>query len=243
MRRLPPVALPARRRGPGRRAATDVAAMTNATAIGTLEQALAHAERLLGSDPALAGEQAAEILKVATNHPAALRLLAAARLGQGDTQGALEILEPLARSQPNWALAQLDLGLALGHDGRGQQAIDALRRAVALKPDLPQAWRALGDHLMAAGEQEAADAAYANHVRHSTSDPQLLAAILTPATVELLAVDAAVAIVRRERGGHRGCQPVGHGQQIEQGHGVIAGFERGLGRSGGWRGGAGDAGL
>ena len=176
MRRIPLLVLPARRRGPSRRAAADVPAVTNATAIGTLEQALAHAERLLGSNPALAGEQAAEILKVATNHPAALRLLAAARIGQGDTQGALEILEPLARSQPNWALAHLDLGLALGHDGRGQQAIDALRRAVALKPDLPQAWRALGDRLMAAGEQEAADAAYANHVRHSTSDPQLLAA-------------------------------------------------------------------
>lgn len=150
--------------------------MTDTLATGTLEQALAHAERLLQRDPALAGEQAAEILKAAAGHPAALRLLAAARMGQGDTQGALEILEPLARAQPNWALAQLDLGLALGHDGRGQQAIAALRRAVALKPELPQAWRALGDHLMAAGEQEAADAAYASHVRHSTSDPRLLAA-------------------------------------------------------------------
>lgn len=150
--------------------------MTDAIATGTLEQALAHAERLLQRDPVLAGEQAAEILKAAAGHPAALRLLAAARMGQGDTRGALEILEPLARTQPNWALAQLDLGLALGYDGRGQQAIAALRRAVALKPGLPQAWRALGDHLMAAGEQEAADAAYANHVRHSTSDPRLLAA-------------------------------------------------------------------
>jgi predicted Zn-dependent protease len=152
--------------------------MTDTLATGTLEQALAHAERLLQRAPALAGEQAAEILKAAAGHPAALRLLAAARLGQGDARGALEILEPLARSQPNWALAQLDLGLALGHDGRGQQAIAALRRAVALRPELPQAWRALGDHLMAAGEQEAADAAYASHVRHSTSDPQLLSAAI-----------------------------------------------------------------
>jgi tetratricopeptide (TPR) repeat protein len=71
--------------------------------------------------------------------------------------------------------------LALGRAGRGQEAIDALHRAVALKPDLPQAWRLLGDHLMAAGEQEAADAAYASHVRYSTRDPRLL--------------DAAVALV------------------------------------------------
>ncbi len=39
--------------------------MTDTTATGTLEQALAHAERLLDSDPVLAGVQATEILKVA----------------------------------------------------------------------------------------------------------------------------------------------------------------------------------
>ncbi|MCE5233919.1 MAG: sulfotransferase [Mizugakiibacter sp.] len=150
--------------------------MTSSAATGTLEQALAHAARLLDSNPALAAEQATEILAVAAGHPVALRLLAAARAAQGDVLGALGILEPLAGAQPNWALAHLDLGLALGLSGRGQEAIDALRRAVALKPDLPQAWRALGDHLMAAGEHADADAAYANHVRHSTRDPRLLAA-------------------------------------------------------------------
>ena len=152
--------------------------MTDAIATGTLEQALAHATQLLDRDPVLAGEQATEILKVADGHPLALQLLAAAQDAQGDLQGAIDILLPLTRAQPNWAVAHLDLGLALGRAGRGQQAIDALRRAVALKPDLPQAWRALGDHLMAAGEQEAADAAYANHVRHSTRDPRLLAAAI-----------------------------------------------------------------
>ncbi len=150
--------------------------MSDATPTGTLEQALAHATRLLDRDPLLAGEQATEILKVAAGHPDALRLLAAAKAALGDLQGAIGILEPLARAQPNWAAAHLDLGLALGRSGRGQDAIAPLRRAVALKPDLPQAWRALGDHLLAAGEDAAADAAYANHVRHSTRDPHLLAA-------------------------------------------------------------------
>lgn len=153
-----------------------VRTVTSSAATGTLEQALAHAARLLDGNPVLAAEQATEILAVAEGHPVALRLLAAARAAQGDVQGALEILEPLAGAQPNWAVAHMDLGLALGRAGRGQEAIDALRRAVALKPDLPQAWRALGDHLMAAGEHAAADAAYANHVRHSTRDPRLLAA-------------------------------------------------------------------
>ena len=150
--------------------------VTETTATGTLELALAHAARLLESDAVLAGEQAAEILRVVDGHPVALRLLAAAKATQGDLPGALDILQSLVQAQPNWAAAQLDLGLALGRSGRGQEAIDALRRALALKPDLPQAWRALGDHLMAAGEQEAADAAYASHVLHSTSDPRLLAA-------------------------------------------------------------------
>jgi tetratricopeptide (TPR) repeat protein len=149
---------------------------SGATAVGTLEQALAHAARLLERDPALAVEQLDEILQVAAGHPLALQLLAAARSLQGNLQGALDILIPLAQAQPNWAMIHVDLGTALGHCGRGQEAIQALRRAVALKPDLPQAWRTLGDHLMAAGEQEAADAAYASHVRHSTRDPRLLAA-------------------------------------------------------------------
>lgn len=160
----------------GCRAISEMQTMTDAAATGTLEQALAHAERLLDSAPALAVEQLGEILAVVVDHPAALRLLAAARSLQDDVQGALDILEPLACAQPKWPMVHLDLGLALGHCGRGQDAIAALRKAVALKPDLPQAWRALGDHLMAAGDQDAADAAYANHVRYSTHDPRLMGA-------------------------------------------------------------------
>ena len=148
----------------------------SAASTGTLEQALAHAERLLDRDPALACEQATEILKAVPGHPAALRLLAASHATQGDSARALDILLPLAQSQPRWAAVHLDLGLALGCAGRGQEAMAALRRAVELKPDLPQAWRALGDHLTAAGELEAADAAYAEHVRHATADPRLLGA-------------------------------------------------------------------
>jgi len=150
--------------------------MIAAPASGTLEQALAHAERLLQRDPALAVEQLDEILQTVGAHPLALRLLAAARLRQGDAQAALDILLPLAPSQPTWAALQLDLGVVLGRLGRGEEAIAALRRAVALQPDLPQAWRELGDHLMAAGEQDAADAAYARHVLHSTHDPRLMGA-------------------------------------------------------------------
>jgi len=151
--------------------------MTAATEhTGTLDQALAHAERMLESRPAMAGEQAAEILKVVSGHPAALRVLAASRLAQNDAQGALDVLAPLTRAQPNWALAHFDLGLALQQLNRPAEAVEALRRATTLKPDLPQAWRTLGDQFLAMKEHAAADEAYAQHVRYSSRDPQLLAA-------------------------------------------------------------------
>jgi tetratricopeptide (TPR) repeat protein len=142
----------------------------------SLDQALAHASRLMATDPALAGAQASEILKVAHGHPMALLLLAVSRSACGDGQAAADILHPLVRAEPRWAEAQLELGLALGRLGQGEDALRALRQAVALKPDLPRAWRAIGDHLSAIGDAEGADRAYASHVRHSTRDPGLLAA-------------------------------------------------------------------
>ncbi|MBN8713564.1 MAG: sulfotransferase [Xanthomonadales bacterium] len=152
--------------------------MVETTAVGTLEQALAHATRLLERDPELAVEQLGEILNAVPGHPGALRLLAQARLALGDIAGAVDILQPLARAQPKWAALHCELGIVLARAGRGGEAIAALRHAVALQPDLPQAWRLLGDHLMAAGDQAAADAAYANHVRYATHDPQLLDAAI-----------------------------------------------------------------
>ena len=142
----------------------------------SVDVALAHASRLLATDPALAAEQAGEILKVAANHPMALLLLARSHAVRGQDGQATAIFESLAASQPNWAMAQLELGIALGRAGRGDEALAALRRAVALKPDLPQAWQALGDHLTAVGDAAGADAAYSQHVRHSVRDPRLMAA-------------------------------------------------------------------
>ena len=142
----------------------------------SLEQALAHASRLLASDPALAAEQVVEILRVVPDQPMALLLLAAAHSARHQTLQAVQVLEPLCRAQPQWALARMDLGLALGRAGRGNDAVQALREAVRLKPDLPRAWLALGDHLSAMGDAGGADQAYGWHIKYSNRDPALLTA-------------------------------------------------------------------
>ncbi|HEY5781232.1 MAG TPA: sulfotransferase [Lysobacter sp.] len=142
----------------------------------SLDIALAHAARLLDTDPSLAAAQAEEILHTVPGHPTAQLLLGAARSARGDAKAALDILEPLAAAQPASARTQLELGIALGRIGRGDEALAALRRAVAIKPDLPAAWLALGDHLTATGDSDGARAAYGQHLRYASRDPALLQA-------------------------------------------------------------------
>jgi tetratricopeptide (TPR) repeat protein len=141
--------------------------------VGSIQVALKHAADLLVSNPALAAEQAGEILKVAPGHPVATVILGASRRAMSDAPGALAILEPLARAHPDWVTTHYELGLAYGVAGRSRDAVGALRRAVAIRPDMGDAWRALGDHLGALGETAAADAAYAQHIKAATRDPRL----------------------------------------------------------------------
>jgi tetratricopeptide (TPR) repeat protein len=91
---------------------------------------------------------------------------------------ALAEAERAVRQQPEQAAIRRDHGQLLLDAGRHAEAVAALRRAVALEPALPQAWRLLGDALLAVGEPAAAADAYLQHVRHATSDPQLMAAAM-----------------------------------------------------------------
>lgn len=148
----------------------------SADATADLETALAHANRLMATDPALAGEQAEEIIRAVGEHPMAVLLLGVSNRLRGNLDAALERLRPLAARQPKWAIVHFELGLALAAARLGREACTALRHAVKLDPNLPKAWLALGDQLMAMDDAEGADVAYANHVRCSTRDPQLLRA-------------------------------------------------------------------
>ena len=144
--------------------------------VGSVDVALAHAARLLERDPALAAEQAGEILKAAPAHPGATLILGIARRAGGDAAGARQVLAPLVESQPRWAAAHYELGLTLAALACGEEAVVALRRSVQLNPELPDAWHALADHLMAIGDDAAAEAARARFLKASVRDPRLLAA-------------------------------------------------------------------
>ena len=138
---------------------------------GTIEVALGHAGRLLATNPAMALEQATEILKVAPNHPVATLLLGVAQRSTGHLNSALRTLKALTDAQHQWAAAHYELGRSLGEAGQTEAAVAALRRAVELKPDLPDAWRALGDMLIISGDPAGADSAYAHQIKAATKDP------------------------------------------------------------------------
>jgi len=102
----------------------------------------------------------------------------AARLLEGDPAAAAEQAAEILKVHPDQPDALAFSGLALGRLGKGEESILALRRAVHFKPALPDAWRALGDHYSALEMRDAADEAFAQHLRHSTHDPKLMRAAL-----------------------------------------------------------------
>ena len=156
--------------------AQDLDVSNSSEPVGTLDVALAHAARLLERDPRLAAQQAGEILKVVPGHPRARLVLGAAHRIAGHTQAALEVLEPLAREQPQSAPVQLELGIARGEAGLGNGATAALLQALKLQPDSPDAWRLLADQRDAAGDAAGADQARAHYLKAATRDPRLMQA-------------------------------------------------------------------
>jgi len=142
----------------------------------TLERAIAHATRLLRERPQLALEQAQEILQVVPGSPHARLIVGQARCALGDLNGALAALEPLVQEQPRSALTHYELGGAYSLAGRLGEAIREFQLAAGLKPDWPDAWRTLADHLDAAGEAARADMARTAFVTCAVHDPRLRAA-------------------------------------------------------------------
>lgn len=143
---------------------------------GTLSVALTHGFSMLASEPALAAEQATEILKVLPKEAQAYVLLGAARRRLGDAQGAIDALSRATKLSPLAAEAILERGFAEAAAGESRRALNSVAHALNLDSRFLNAWRILADELMRAGDEDAAGKAYANHVTAQTKDPELLEA-------------------------------------------------------------------
>jgi tetratricopeptide (TPR) repeat protein len=146
--------------------------MTDQT--GTISAALAQAAKLLGVNPALAEEQAREILKAAPGQPQAQFFLGVALRLQGRADEAVAVLDPLAAAQPHVPDLLYETALAHSALGESRKAIRLLERVTALEARHAKAWRALGDEKSLIGED--ADKAYAEHIKASVNDPKLIEA-------------------------------------------------------------------
>ena len=142
----------------------------------SLTAVIEEASALLATAPALAERRARDVLLMAPTDPRALLILASARRRQGDFAAAKALLAPLAQAYPGAARTHYELGVVLAAQGEGGDAIAALRHAVGLNRDLPEAWRALGQQLFADGDVAGAERAFAEQARASVRDPALQAA-------------------------------------------------------------------
>ena len=138
--------------------------------------ALQHAAGLLSTDPALAQQQAEEILKVAPGSLGARHILAASKRMQGHLDAALTIIEKLARDYPDAVDVLHEHAMTLGAVGQGDKSVALLRRTLELDPAHAGAWRTLGDQLAVAGDAEGSQDAYEKHLQLSTRHPELIEA-------------------------------------------------------------------
>jgi len=143
---------------------------------GSVAVALAHGFGLLARAPALAAEQAAEILRAAPREPRAHFLMGAARRRLGEPGVAVSHLALALKGAPPSADLLLELALAEAARGEGQRALALAARAMQTNGGVLNGWRTLADELTRAGDDEAAGRAYASHVSASAKDPVLLEA-------------------------------------------------------------------
>jgi predicted Zn-dependent protease len=139
----------------------------------SFEQAIAHAQKLLDVRPDFAERQAKAILEQIPTEPRTRLLLGSALRRQGRPAAAREIIERLADEQPRSAQTRLELALCLIALGERRASLAALREAVLLKSDLPDAWRLIAEHHHLDGDISRADAAYARHIQTGVQDPAL----------------------------------------------------------------------
>jgi len=143
---------------------------------GDLATALAHTQRLLAVDPALAREQAQAILEAVPRHAGATLLLAVALRRERRAAEALTVIDPLSRALVNSADVQLEHGLILADLGGGGGVVGGSGGAGAGDP----AGAGAGGARSAAPARWAVPAgpraAQARRIQAGTRDPALMTA-------------------------------------------------------------------
>ena len=153
-----------------------VANKTDRTDRGSVEVALKNAADLLAHDPQLAEQQAQEILKVYPDTVEAKRTLASAYRLQKMPQKGLDVLAPLRAKHADSPDFLHEIALCQGGIGRGDEAVEALRKAVTIDPKHKAAWDSLGHQLAVAGDAEGSRKAFQRHFELSTPHPELVEA-------------------------------------------------------------------
>jgi tetratricopeptide (TPR) repeat protein len=143
---------------------------------GKLAVALRHAGSLLVKDPALAEQQAREILKVYPNDVNGLTLLGTACRLQRKFDEASATLKKALERAPDFAMAHQEIGLTLMALDRSNDAIKALRKAVKLQEKSPLAWKALADILIAQGDKTGSRKARRQHLVATVKHKELVEA-------------------------------------------------------------------
>jgi len=95
-------------------------------------------------------------LSAIPNEPQLIEALGTAQITSGDGNQAVETFKRLALALPQNPLVQLRLADAYGSIKDYPAAIDSVRKALALKPDLDQAWGALARAYVLSGKPEGA---------------------------------------------------------------------------------------
>lgn len=150
--------------------------MAQTTSSGSLKTALNHAAHLLEKNPAMAAEQAREILKVLPDTIGAVHILAAAYRAMGQANEALELLLPLSKKMRETPRVLHELGMTYGALGQGEEAMRCLKEALAIDPKFAEAWRSLAEQYSAGGFEEESRKAYENHFHASAKHPDVVKA-------------------------------------------------------------------
>jgi tetratricopeptide (TPR) repeat protein len=141
-----------------------------------LQTALSHTSKLLESKPELALIQAQEILRVVPGQANALMLLAASQTKLGNLQQAIDTLIVLCKKHTAWPAAHYELGLLFVRVGLGDKALAAFKNCLKLKQDLPKVWLALADLYSAMGDEKSAEISYAQQLKYSSNNADLMSA-------------------------------------------------------------------